>query len=274
MASDAYRQRLRAVGRDRARRTIPPPTGVPGRYAARSPDPSVAAHLHCRMPSCYGDARRGRKANLLRCDARVRDSITLWSAWAAPWRGAAAGAAQPLRLDRRTADAEAGLFRRPCKDRGDVVVLHLDHPAALAADQELRGVRMALALGVRGAAGNAADKGRQPLDAMDQPLLQQEIQRAINRRAARRRAGSGAAGRAGRRRPSARRRPGSGPARAGAARSAWRRDARRPPSARSSRHSVRREKSPAIAISSARSARRLRSQICYSITSLARGPCG
>lgn len=40
-----------------------------------------------------------------------------------------------------------------------MVVLHLDHPAAVAADQKLRRVRMTLAVRCSSAAGNAAYKG-------------------------------------------------------------------------------------------------------------------
>ena len=61
------------------------------------------------------------------------------------------------------------------------MILHLDHPAALAADQELRGMRVALAVGIDGTSRDAADECGQPLHPMDQPLLQQEVERPIHR---------------------------------------------------------------------------------------------
>ena len=99
-----------------------------------------------------------------------------------PGRRTAAGAAQPLRLYRRTADAEARRFRRLRQHGRYILVLHFDHPAALAANQELRGVGVALAVGViRGASGDTADKRRQPLNPVHQALFEQEIERAVDR---------------------------------------------------------------------------------------------
>ena len=72
----------------------------------------------------------------------------------------AAGAAQPLGLDRRAADGEAAVSRRTRKDRGDMMILHFDHSAAFATDQELRGMRMTFPIGIGGAACNAADESR------------------------------------------------------------------------------------------------------------------
>jgi hypothetical protein len=41
-----------------------------------------------------------------------------------------------------------------------MMILHFDHSAAFATDQELRGMRMTFPIGIGGAACNAADESR------------------------------------------------------------------------------------------------------------------
>ena len=112
-------------------------------------------------------------------------------------------AAQPLRLDRRPADAEPRLLGRPRQHHRNIVVLHLDHPPTLPADQELRGMRVVLALTViRRTPRNTSNKRRQPFDPVDQSLSNRNSG-ALSPLAVPPHAASAAADRATRRPPSA-----------------------------------------------------------------------
>src|SRR6516164_10679951 len=96
-------------------------------------------------------------------------------------RSRTAGAAQPLVLDGCYADAESCLSRSLGQNLRNIMVLHLPHPPALAADQELRRMRRALPIGINRTSRDTADKGRQSLHPMNQPLLQQELECPVDR---------------------------------------------------------------------------------------------
>ena len=91
----------------------------------------------------------------------LRQSVPASSSWR---RGRVTRAAQALRLDRRAADGKAGILGERALGRRDIVILHLDHPAACAADQELRrmgvAVTIGVAVGIGGASCDTADESR------------------------------------------------------------------------------------------------------------------
>ena len=92
-------------------------------------------------------------------------------------------AANPLRLDRRPRHRKPHPLRRLQQRMRQIRILNLRRLPALPADQKLRRMVMPLAMVMR---INAPDKRAQPLDPMHEPLLQQEIQRPIDRRRCRR----------------------------------------------------------------------------------------
>ncbi len=95
-------------------------------------------------------------------------------AWARSGR-ATAHRAEAFGLDRGAADGEADLFRRIGERVGEVVIFQFRHASAGAADQELGGVAVPVAMRL-----DAADEGGEAFEAVDQAVFPEEFEGAVD----------------------------------------------------------------------------------------------